>query len=65
MPHSAARRHVMMPPPPEVVKLNAESALLGEAEDESVEVGREAFALLHQEVSSLSSEVRYFTTCYL
>ncbi len=55
----------MMPPPPEVVKLNAESALLGEAEDESVEAGREAFALLHQEVSSLSSEVRYRTTCYL
>lgn len=49
----------MMPPPPEVVKLNGEAELLGEAEDEGVEAGREAFALLHQEVFSLASEVRY------
>lgn len=48
----------MMPPPPEVAKLNEEAALLGEPEDDSVAAGREAFALLYQEVASLAAEVR-------
>jgi hypothetical protein len=48
----------MMPPPPEVHKLNEEAALLEEPEDESVATGREAFALLYQELASLAAEVR-------
>jgi hypothetical protein len=53
-------RHVMMPPPPEVVKLNEEATLLGEPEDESVSTGREAFALLYQELASLAAEVHSY-----
>lgn len=48
----------MMPPGPKVAKLNGELVLLGEAEDDTVAVGREAFALLYQEVASLSAEVK-------
>ena len=48
----------MMPPGPKVDKLNGEVALLGEPEDDDVAIGREAFALLYQEVASLSAEVR-------
>lgn len=47
----------MMPPPPKVTKLNGELSLLGEPEDDAVAAGREAFALLYQEVASLSAEV--------
>ena len=47
----------MMPPAPKVTKLNGELALLGEPEDDSVAAGREAFALLYQEVAALSAEV--------
>lgn len=46
----------MMPPGPKVAKLNGELVLLGEAEDDTVAAGREAFALLYQEVASLSAE---------
>ena len=48
----------MMPPPPDVHKLNEEAALLEEPEDETVATGREAFALLYQELASLAAEVR-------
>ena len=51
-------RNVMMPPGPEVVRIGADGTLLAEAEDEAVEAGREAFALLLQEVAGLASEVR-------
>jgi hypothetical protein len=47
----------MMPPPPDVHKLNEEASLLEEPEDESVATGREAFALLYQELASLAAEV--------
>lgn len=47
----------MMPPPPDVHKLNEEASLLEEPEDESVATGREAFALLYQELASLATEV--------
>ena len=49
----------MMPPPPEVVNLNEEATLLAEPEDESVATGREAFALLYQELASLATEVQF------
>lgn len=48
----------MMPPPPDIHKLNEEAALLEEPEDETVATGREAFALLYQELASLTAEVR-------
>lgn len=51
----------MMPPPPAVDKLNEEATLLGEPEDDSVAAGREAFALLYQEVTSLAAEVQNWT----
>ena len=47
----------MMPPPPDIHKLNEEAALLEEPEDETVATGREAFALLYQELASLAAEV--------